>query len=369
MSKKISTATKATAATLSHTLADMAVKAQLTAAELLAVRVWLTEGLVANTNAKLGQGGHAETAVALRQVFVDLPTTSEETNLDEEDKQGFLERFMAAPHIHANLNAKVAKTLIPAFRRYQETEIGASLLIGGPGQGKSTLGQYACQLHRVALLTPFAADLTNSQQELLLSFYATPEERTSSKNQLSPPQKPLFPLQINLPDFARWQANERPNPAFEHVPQILRFLAQQTSASNLNAELLRKVCAKISCLLVLDGFDEVGAQEDRKKIITSAQHFLLWVALETDIKILATTRPQGYAGELSQIGIPLQEHHLSLLSPQEALDYAAALVAAKIANHLDRQKTLDRLRDAATEPSTQRLMSTPLQVTILTALV
>lgn len=53
----------------------------------------------------------------------------------------------------------------------------------------------------------------------------------------------------------------------------------------------------------------------------------------------------------------------------EALTYAGKLIEAKIPGADERQKALAQLHAAVAEPATERLMTTPLQVTILAALV
>lgn len=368
------------------TLTSAAAKAQLTAQELQTVQAWLLEWLTANVYAKLGQGGHAETGVALRQVFVDLPVSSRAyANVYSEDRKPFLAQFLAAPGIHlagAPIDQSTLAEPIPGqVHRLTragriQTGISASLLIGGPGQGKSTLGQFACQLHRVALLEPFMAALPASQQELLQSFLPGPTTKATTNPEtpkmIDPPAEALFPLQISLPDLAGWLAKEPVATETGALPTILRFLADQPSAKNvlITTETLARICASMPCLLVLDGFDEVGAKEDRERIVAAAREMLAFFTRSlTPCKILATTRPQGYAGELAHIGIPLTEQFLALLNETEALEYAATLVAAKIPGQDDQKKALDRLKEAAAEPATKRLMSTPLQVTILTALV
>ena len=121
---------------------------------------------------------------------------------------------------------------------------------------------------------------------------------------------------------------------------------------------------------MLDGFDEVGATQDRERIVAVARELLTILANHGALsQVLATTRPQGYADELAQIGIRFKKLFLAPLRKEEALAYARKLVDAKIPGVDERQKALAQLHAAAAEPATERLLTTPLQVTILTALV
>ena len=173
-------------------LGQAATTANISSDLLRAVRRWLAEQLVAHEYAKLGEGGHKQTQVPLRQVFVDLPvTTNPSATHMREERPLFLHRLLASPPLdlresfrsrsdssHAkhgkaddtddeedvDLFAEVGTDGVLRFRW------SASLLIGGPGQGKSTLGQLACQLHRVSLVAPASDELTDAQRELASSF-------------------------------------------------------------------------------------------------------------------------------------------------------------------------------------------------------
>lgn len=347
------------------------------------MRAWLTEWLVANANAKLEQGGHMQSGVALQRVFVDLPASLSRFEATNQNKVAFLAHFMAAPGI-AFCDSDVASQIIdgelsPESACLQTAQSsltanndGAFLLIGGPGQGKSTVSQFACQLHRAALLAPFKDKLSTSQQELLTSFFPTGKSQKSAKARLTPPTEAFLPLQINLPDLSRWLAQNQTSITKPDAPAILHFLANLPSAKIAKCTLstLIRICSEMPCLVVLDGFDEIGAQEDRSQIVTVTRELIEFLRLaKRTIKVLATTRPQGYTGELAHIGLPLREATLDLLSKEQALGYASALITAKISGHDEQQKLLNRLEEAASEPATERLMSTPLQVTILAALV
>lgn len=369
-------------------LSKAAAKAGLSQGEFEAVRDWLAEQLKANAYAKLGQGGHTNHEIDLQQVFVDLPVEDDPNSGAHSSKSRarFLQQFQAADalqlsrkndngqfSIHCEEVRGADKELIEILQdapSRDNTHFNATVLIGGPGQGKSTLGQIACQLNRAALLKPLREQLANPALDNFLTCFSAASNDADDRG-LSLPSQPFLPLQIALPDFTSWLA--QPNRlAGDDNPVLLQFLAQLPSAigCNLQALTLLNLMAHLPVLLVLDGFDEVGASDDRASVVAAAKELLHALAeRNARVKILATTRPQGYAGELAHIGVAVMERVLVPLEPKEAMAYANKLITAKIPGHDEREKVFSRLQEAAQDASASRLLTTPLQVTILAALV
>lgn len=379
-------------------LADAVNRAGQSPDSLRIIRMWLAEQLVAHEYAKLGQGGHTSTQVPLRQVFIDLPISLSVGDSFQAQEMAerplFLESLLAAKPVDLRSafrsltegaaargndeteESEEVSDLLEAHRDYGELRpnFGATLLIGGPGQGKSTLGQLACQLHRAALIHPASSELTQAQRDLVNSFVVPRQdgEKRRDSGLMDIVNGPLLPLQISLPEFAVWAAGSEARRSATGIPSLLLFLAELPSARlvELDAARLFELVCQIPSLLVLDGFDEVGATQDRARIVTAARELLTALAKESaKSQILATTRPQGYADELAQVGIRFQKTYLAPLTKDEALHYATKLIEAKLSGIDQQHKALRQIHEAAKEPATERLLTTPLQVTILTALV
>ena len=122
-------------------------------------------------------------------------------------------------------------------------------------------------------------------------------------------------------------------------------------------------------IIIFDGLDEVPASSNRNQILEAIRDF--WVDVGTsnaDILSIATSRPQGYNEDFSPRHY--MHCHLAELSRQLGLHFARRLVDVRYGTDTDRkEKVLERLERAFENESTSRLMRSPLQLTIMTALV
>ena len=131
------------------------------------------------------------------------------------------------------------------------------VLEGAPGQGKSTVTQYVCQVHRIRLL-----NLPDELSEV-------PSEHRSM---------PLrFPMRVDLRDYAAWLAKRSPfGGVDDEVPQSWKpslesFLAAQVTHGSGGVEFsvadLMAVASSTALLIVLDGLDEVPDVKQRALVV------------------------------------------------------------------------------------------------------
>jgi hypothetical protein len=335
---------------------------------------WLARQFAADQYAKLEQGSHATGGVPLRKVFVDLPITAQPVIEDspQQERRLFVKTLLSCkpvPFSPGGRQEPFEQSEPPRIRRRAPDDIQHGfILIGGPGQGKSTLGQLACQLHRTALLAPFLGQLTPSQQDMVRPF-----TQREAQADLGWPPSPLLPIGLILPQISAGLAQEGVLAGAGDGPLLLKLVALQAGlkGSKVSAEALGTLLRHAPVLLVLDGLDEVGATEDRVRLIAAVRELLGFLdRAGTRGLVVATTRPQGYTGELDRLGVNLETAYLAPLRPEEALAYGSRLAEAKLGSNPDRaEKVRQGLANAAKEPATARLLYTPLQVTILAALV
>jgi len=121
-------------------------------------------------------------------------------------------------------------------------------------------------------------------------------------------------------------------------------------------------------LLILDGFDEVASAYGRDTVMDQLSNFMGEVeADDADVFVLATSRPQGYAGEFAQFDY--RSFELAPLEAARAVQYGLKLADARLGDDPDvREQVAERLNVASNDRRTARLMRSPLQVTIMSIL-
>ncbi|MEV4873241.1 hypothetical protein [Streptomyces syringium] len=231
-------------------------------------------------------------------------------------------------------------------------------LIGGPGQGKSTVGQILCQAYRAALLGHAVDRLDDETKEILTTF-----NDEMQRIGLSAPAARRWPVRINLSEYADAVAGGE-------IVSILRYLSEGISrrTPDITAGQLRSWLRTWPWLLVLDGLDEVASTQARDTVMERVNDFLLEAAsVDADLLVIATSRPQGYREEFS----PQRYVHMRLepMAAEDAISYAAQLTQLRHRGDPETaERVLRRLEEASEEDLTARLMRTPLQVTIMAIL-
>ncbi len=249
--------------------------------------------LIAQQWVRLGESGDADNRkIALGRVAVDLPASTPGVRVNS--------RAM----VDIKVDGIVDDIIGRGDQVRRPSQVGGFhrnvVVVGGPGQGKSTIGQLLCQVYRTALLSGRPAQLLGAEAAQL---------RDQLKVDISdlgirwPACRP-WPIQISLRRFGDAIAGGEDT-------SLLRFVARTMSArTEITPSQLRTWLGDWPWLLVLDGLDEVAAPSVRETLFARISDFLVDAAtVDADLLVVATTRPQGYAHELG----PEHYDHLELL--------------------------------------------------------
>lgn len=337
--------------------------------------VFLSQELRSDEDARLSQAGdRSEDRIRLAEVFVDLPSSESQ---DEVEPEIDANEPMPAGSLK-NLSVVAAHKLDSlALSEGQHGSDGKAnrlfgryIFIGGPGSGKSTIGQFLAQVHRAALLDRRPQHrLEQRVKDIIESIKARCEDLN-----VAWPSTPRLPMRVELNAFAkalmptRKETSPSPNKGISTLSEYLRRgLSSDVSVSHSD---LREWLKAFPWLLVIDGLDEVPSSSNRKQVIAAIQSFLSEVRdIEADVLVVASSRPDGYEGEFD--GDDVRKLFLTPLSKRRALACAERYIRAKSAAKADSrtQAALETIEAATESPLIAKLMTTPLQVTFMVTVV
>lgn len=329
---------------------------------------YIQNELLADQYAKLEQAGDSkDEAIPLSQVFIDLPTSSRRVSMEAPDPQGSNEgpRFVqqiihsAGIELKSQIQLDSQPDLFNDVNNSPRLRRGRYVLIGGPGQGKTTVSQYICQIFRCEILQSVPQHLLSEEARLALRNFLEKDNTTYK------PAARRLPFRIVLSEFAKTLAQGT-------VQSLMGYLAHKLNAKSdiaITAADVEKIISQYPAIVILDGLDEVPSSTNREDLLSAVSGFSIDISTSNlDVLVVATSRPQGYNDEFASSHY--QHQYLVPLSSNDAMDYGSRLARIRFGANADRyDKVVSRLQRALSKPATVRLMRTPLQVTILTLLV
>ncbi len=248
------------------------------------------------------------------------------------------------------------------------------VLEGAPGQGKSTITQYICQVHRMQLLGKERVEqLLPEQYREHEAFEKLPEEHKFSSVRL--------PFRVDLRDLAAWLAKRNPfspDRYDEAHPKwhksLESFLAAQVENDSGGVEFevadLHAVAKLSSILLVFDGLDEVADIDKRREVVKEIVNGVNRLRTNAaSLQVIVTSRPAAFA---NSPGLPEDKflyYHLGSVTRQLIYEYAKKWMKAL---KLDNQQIRDVnqvLNQKLDQPHLRDLARNPMQLTILLSLI
>lgn len=229
-----------------------------------------------------------------------------------------------------------------------------TLLLAGPGFGKSTLCQFVTIFHAARLLAP---------EQFRGGFHFWRRLRGVTKEALEPALLPRIPFRIELRRYANWRNDT------SHVG-LAAYIAQElinvSAEANLTAEDVYALAGTNPVVLVLDGLDEVPSSEMRGRILEDVETFLRRVQTGSDgnVQLILSTRPQGYNDEFERFS-PVR-CRIADLSEELFMDYRDRWIHCRITqSHDERADAVRRVEAGWAAPDVRALASTLLQATVI----
>ena len=275
--------------------------------------------------------------VALQHVFVDLDTKPLTLSQNPQVLEGLPEWLKQADE---------SSDRTSALSYLFDDSILGLVLIGGPGEGKSTLGQYLAQIHRARLI--------GRLNEL------------GKNTEMFEKCIPRLPFRILLREYAQWVSSQNNPSGLFHY---LAFQVSQESEKDTNPEHIHKIIKSSPILLILDGLDEVTEKRLRTRVLDNVTSFVHQVRdiLKGDLRVITTTRPYGYSLEFDPVHY--LHLHLQKLSSEKATFYAKRWTHIREPNPREAKRIQDTFSMCLKDKVVSVLTQTPLQVTILLVII
>lgn len=326
------------------------------------MHTFLQKEFVADISAKLQSAGDdPELQIPLANVFVDLPfaVSAADGLLSSEDStEGLIVARLLQAGAGVHRNSTVETDADDQHAEESQRRQSSYVVVGGPGQGKSTVGQHLCQLYRAAILAERPAHLLDIKAKIGIGTLRA-EWRESF------PIARRWPLRIELRNFAHALAQNPQLSLFE----FMRLDLARLGNGDVGRPHLKKWLAEVPTLIVLDGLDEVPPSSNRQEVMREIESLRVdLLTRDADVLLLTTTRPQSYSSEFS--AGEFTHWYLRPLAAKQALHYGTKLAEARCgADDRRRDELVKSLKKASANPATSRLMQSPLQVTIMATLV
>ncbi len=237
-----------------------------------------------------------------------------------------------------------------------------SVLEGAPGQGKSTIAQYICQVQRLKLL---------NDGESLSKIPARHHPDSSTR----------LPIKIDLRDFATWLAREDPfnTDDTKGVPAgwkktletfIAALISFQSGGTTFSTDDLLAVVRVSSVLIVFDGLDEVADISRRREVVEEITRGIQRLEVNAaSLQTVVTSRPAAFA---NSPGMPADKYpHLSLVSLTRPLinEYAERWLRMRNVEPREAAAFKRALKEKLDLPHLRDLARNPMQLAILLSLI
>ncbi|MEJ5979187.1 hypothetical protein WG901_21215 [Novosphingobium sp. PS1R-30] len=329
-----------------------------------AIRAYMTAQYEDDQELKFKQ---TELRSTMADLFVDLPMRRSFSAYDIDDLRidpplsvrRHYRQWAAIEYNHYRHDSLLAAAYFIGSR--QDVAIDRIVLEGAPGQGKSTVTQYVCQVLRLRLIGK-ALEL-----EKLPAYCGLAMVR--------------IPFRVDLRDLAKWISGVDPFqppsvPLADNEPRSLEgFLAGQvrslSGGHTFSVSDLTAVAKASHLLLALDGFDEVADIDLRQRLVLEIGKGAnrLANAGTFSVQTIVTSRPAAFAKSVRFPHETWTYYELLPLERRNVDEYTAKWMMAKGLKETEKAQIRQILNTKLQESHTQYLAKNPMQLTILLSLI
>ena len=242
-----------------------------------------------------------------------------------------------------------------------QKNIPRMVIEGAPGQGKSTIVQYVCQVHRMRLL--------KRENDLQV----VPEHHKSTPVRI--------PFKVDLRDLATWlskkdpfSAEETDEPPTQWRKSLEAFLAAQvrhhSGGATFTYEDLIAVVKLSSILLVFDGLDEVADISKRQDVVDEIVKGVNRLEENAaSLQVIVTSRPAAFANSPGLPDDTFPYFHLDSVTRLLINEYADKWLRARKIHGRQSSEFKKILKDKLDQPHLRDLARNPMQLAILLSLI
>jgi len=297
----------------------------------------------------------------IRPLYLDILTDFQQWAVNPERGQSLRTRQISQRHLFSSDpdSAIGAASLLlhPAFQE----QFPLIVLEGAPGQGKSTIAQYICQVHRMKLLGVSEA----------LGQIAQGHKWSALR----------IPFKVDLRDYATWLNRQNPFSADDAgvLPEGWRkslesFLAAQvrhhSGGMAFSVDDLISLAQVSPMLVMLDGLDEVADITTREEVVREVVSGINRLKANAPaLQAIITSRPAAFA---NSPGFPeklFPHFELNSIDRKSIDEYADKWMNARRLNPRERGDVLRILKSKLDEPHLRDLARNPMQLAILLSLI
>ncbi len=297
----------------------------------------------------------------LLDVFIDVPASVQHKRNDDLGPLDRRLRFLArrdaidADDFYGPHGTAGAGTLL--LDPWVQERALKLVVEGAPGQGKSTMVQYVCQVHRMRLL---------SKDEDLARL---PDEHREGGVRV--------PFRIELRELAQWLAGVDPFSADDRVPAprertlegfVAALVRSASGGADFDISDLQAITAVSPVFLALDGLDEVVDVGDRSEIVEEISRAINRLdAIGASLQVVVTSRPASFT-MAGHFAAPFE--YLMLMSITRRLIgvYRDRWLSARDLDASESQELSATLDEKLDQPHFRDLCRNPMQLAIVLSL-